>query len=116
MIEIVNGRVFVEGKETVDPTLIGYAVLDAAENGYIVICGEDQIKKVMIDIHESSFKAGQTLEKGLQSIGIIKQKECSVLPTFTENEIQQLQNKIHKITGDGEVMGLFNELLGVCAG
>lgn len=36
--------------------------------------------------------------------------------TFTENEIQQLQSKIHEITGDGEVMGLFNGLLGVCAG
>ncbi|TDO68751.1 hypothetical protein EV143_12013 [Flavobacterium chryseum] len=32
MIEIVNGRVFVEGKETVDPALIGYAVLDLAED------------------------------------------------------------------------------------
>jgi hypothetical protein len=32
MIEIVNGRVFVEGKETVDPTLIGYALLDFAES------------------------------------------------------------------------------------
>ena len=31
MIEIVNGRVFIEGKETVDPTLIGYALLDFAE-------------------------------------------------------------------------------------
>lgn len=32
MIEICNGRVFVEGVETVDPTLIGYALLDFAEN------------------------------------------------------------------------------------
>jgi thiamine biosynthesis protein ThiC len=31
-IEIEKGRVFVEGKETVDPVLIGYAVLDYAEN------------------------------------------------------------------------------------
>jgi len=31
MIEIVNGRVFVEGKETIDPTLIGYEMLDFAE-------------------------------------------------------------------------------------
>lgn len=31
MIEIVNGRVYVDGKETVDPTHIGYAVLDFAE-------------------------------------------------------------------------------------
>lgn len=32
IIEIVNGRVFVEGKETVDPTLIGLALLDFAES------------------------------------------------------------------------------------
>ena len=35
---------------------------------------------------------------------------------FTEREIEQLQTSIHKITGDGEVMGLFNSLLGVSAG
>lgn len=35
---------------------------------------------------------------------------------FSEREIQQLQSKIYKITGNGEIMGLFNELLGVCAG
>jgi len=33
MIEIKNGRVFVDGKETTDATLIGYALLDAAEAG-----------------------------------------------------------------------------------
>jgi hypothetical protein len=32
MIEICNGRVFVEGVETVDPTHIGYALLDFAES------------------------------------------------------------------------------------
>lgn len=31
MLEIANNRVFVDGKETVDPVLIGYAVLDFAE-------------------------------------------------------------------------------------
>lgn len=31
-IQIENGRVFLDGKETVDPVLIGYAVLDYAEN------------------------------------------------------------------------------------
>lgn len=35
---------------------------------------------------------------------------------FTETQISQLQSKVHKITGDGKVMGLFNELLGVCVG
>lgn len=32
MIEIVNGRVFVEGKETTDATFIGCALLDFAES------------------------------------------------------------------------------------
>lgn len=36
--------------------------------------------------------------------------------TFTETEISHLQSAVHKITGDGEVMGLFNQLLGVAAG
>jgi len=31
MIDIVNGRVFVEGRETVNPELIGLAILDLAE-------------------------------------------------------------------------------------
>ena len=31
MIEISNGRVFVNGKETINPELIGYAILDFAE-------------------------------------------------------------------------------------
>ena len=35
---------------------------------------------------------------------------------FTEAEISQLQNEVHKITGDGEIMQLFNSLLGVNAG
>lgn len=36
--------------------------------------------------------------------------------TFTENEISILQSDVHKITGDGEVMELFNQLLGVSDG
>jgi hypothetical protein len=31
MIEIVNGLVFIDGKETINPELIGLAVLDFAE-------------------------------------------------------------------------------------
>jgi hypothetical protein len=34
---------------------------------------------------------------------------------FTEAEIEQLQSKVHAITGDGEVMQLFNQLLGIAA-
>jgi len=36
-------------------------------------------------------------------------------PIFSEYEISQLQSKIHAITGDGEVMALFNEMLGISA-
>lgn len=48
----------------------------------------------------------------LEEVAIQVQKERS----FTETEISQLQSAIHKITGDGEVMQLFNSLLGVNAG
>ena len=40
----------------------------------------------------------------------------SVERTFTETEISHLQSAVHKITGDGEVMMLFNKLLGIAAG
>lgn len=32
---------------------------------------------------------------------------------FTETQIQHLQHKIFKITGEGEIMMLFNEMLGI---
>ena len=32
MLEIKDGRVYVDDKETVDPLFIGYTILDAAEN------------------------------------------------------------------------------------
>lgn len=35
--------------------------------------------------------------------------------TFTEKDISLLQTSVHKITGDGEVMMLFNSLLGIAA-
>jgi hypothetical protein len=35
---------------------------------------------------------------------------------FTVTEISQLQSSVHNITGDGEVMQLFNSLLGFNAG
>lgn len=35
---------------------------------------------------------------------------------FSQSQIEQLQSKVHSITGDGEVMIAFNTLLGVNAG
>lgn len=37
MITIENNKIFVEGKETLNPELIGYAVIDAVEEGAITI-------------------------------------------------------------------------------
>ena len=48
----------------------------------------------------------------LEEIAVEVQKER----TFTETEISQLKSAVHKITGDGEVMQLFNSLLGVNSG
>lgn len=48
----------------------------------------------------------------LEEIAIEVQKE----KVFTETEISHLQSEVHKITGDGEVMQLFNKLLGVNTG
>ena len=33
-VSVESGRIFISGKETVDPILIGYAFLDAVENGF----------------------------------------------------------------------------------
>lgn len=35
---------------------------------------------------------------------------------FTQRQIEYLQHKIFKITGEGEVMKLFNEMLGISVG
>ena len=47
MIEIVNGRVFIDGKETTDATFIGCAMLDFAEamehDGMKIVLTEDDV-------------------------------------------------------------------------
>jgi ribosomal protein S19 len=52
MVEIVNGRVYVDGKETVNPTLIGYAIIDFAETQ------ENDFRKIILkeqDVFIESF-------------------------------------------------------------
>jgi hypothetical protein len=65
------------------------------------------------DAYENSVKT-----IGLRADSFITEMHENVTSgrTFTENEIQQLQSKIHLITGNGEVMGFFNEMLGISAG
>lgn len=36
--------------------------------------------------------------------------------TFTYSELEELQNKVYQIVGNGDVMKLFNSMLGVSAG
>lgn len=84
-IVIEQRRIFIEGIETSDPVLIGYAIIDLVQDGKDII---------------------------------IKDSEENIVrePFFSQTQIGHLQSKIHKITGDGEVMGLFNEMLGINAG
>lgn len=44
-----------------------------------------------------------------------KEYKQDINAEYSEQEIAQLQSEVHKITGDGKVMMLFNELLGVNA-
>ena len=48
----------------------------------------------------------------LEDIANEMQKE----KTFTDTEIAHLQSEVYKITGDGDVMKLFNSLLGINGG
>lgn len=41
MISIVNGKVFIDGKETINPELIGYAFLDLAEKGLTMFAKDE---------------------------------------------------------------------------
>jgi len=65
---------------------------------------ETEFLKVEKDVH----KIQKTIDL-LNDIENLIQKER----LFNENEISRLQDEVHKITGDGEVMMLFNNLLGV---
>ncbi len=38
-----------------------------------------------------------------------------IMEMYSGRKLELLQSKVHKITGDGEVMKLFNEELGVAA-
>lgn len=81
-LSIQNGRVFVNGKETVDPVLIGYAVLDSAENTDAIITNRKEVienyikannlrktyeRKVLTDIvcKMESFSSETLIDNGL---------------------------------------------------
>lgn len=66
-IEIVDGRVFVEGKESVNPELIGYAVLDAAENSDTIICSYKEIKDLVSKVVDATFSVNETIDEAMKS-------------------------------------------------
>lgn len=65
MIKVDNGRIFVEGKETTDPTLIGYALIDAVEQGNVIICTDKDIDEII----QTAFNAGVTAGQIIESVG-----------------------------------------------
>jgi len=54
--------------------------------------------------------------KGLILTSIVEVENEVKERVFTEKEIMSLQNEVYIITGNGEVMQLFNKLLGVAVG
>lgn len=69
MIEIVNGRVFVEGKETIDPTLIGYAIIDFAESQ------ENDGSKIVIKEQDVSIQSSLNTELNEYTDKIYQRKQ-----------------------------------------
>ena len=62
MITIVNNQVFVQGKQTTDPTLIGLALLDAVESKQdMVINQSDRREKLSAYIKQKRLR--KTLER-----------------------------------------------------
>ena len=62
MITIVNNQVFVQGKQTTDPTLIGLALLDAVESKQDMIINQsDRREKLSAYIKQKRLR--KTLER-----------------------------------------------------
>ena len=68
------------------------------------------------DLYSQLIEDIESLQLSIEKLRDVKENEASDEETFARSEIEQLQSKIHEITGDGEVMKLFNELLGINAG
>lgn len=86
MITIVKNKVFVEGKETKDPTLIGLAILDALESKKgKIINHSDRREKIIAYIKQKRLR--NTLERR-SLIDIV----CSMLVFSSEELIERAEN------------------------
>lgn len=88
MITIVNNQVFVEGKKTTDPTLIGLAILDAVESKQDMIINQsDRREKISAYIKQKRLR--NTLERR-HLIDIV----CSMF-VFSSEELIESAEKLN---------------------
>lgn len=79
-------------------------VMDASLGDWIIKGIKGEFYPCKPDIFELSYESSDIFNK----FDKISQEEM-----YTRTQIEKLQHKIYNIVGKGEVMGLFNELLGV---
>ena len=88
MITIVNNQVFVQGKQTTDPTLIGLAILDAIESKQdMAIDQSDRREKISAYIKQKRLR--NTLERR-HLIDIV----CSMF-VFSSEELIERAEKLN---------------------
>jgi len=125
-----------EIEKLIEDLTLAYASGEAGENGWLIIgkANKEKAELIVRKHYEESKNKNELLElKAELSIYreivsksnfypmVIKEKEI-IEPEpyrremiFTQRQIEALQHKVFAITGEGEVMGLFNEMLGICA-
>jgi len=81
----------------------------------------EDISKTIFASIDHYREAGRDDEFNIKSIAEYLQRHFATTPSVkaegwvSVEDVERLQSEIHKITGDGEVMMLFNKLLGVSA-
>lgn len=99
------------GNETIVEQIVRQHLLDNRDEKLGVLEAKVFVYEEMIA--KSTF-APMIVEKEVE---IVKESEPYQREMiFTQRQIEHLQHKIFEITGEGEVMQLFNSLLGVNAG
>lgn len=91
-------KVIVHGKETIDPTMIGYAVLDAVENGYELKLVKDDIqthhvKDMVYLIHDPEQNKRMITSIHIDNENILYEMICGVeVSTHYGFEISKTKN------------------------
>jgi hypothetical protein len=99
------------GSETILEQIIRQHILDNRDERIGTLEAKIFVYEEMIN--KSTF-APMLIEKEVE---IVKEPEPYQREMiFTQRQIEHLQHKVFEITGEGEVMKLFNEMLGVSVG